>query len=269
MILVDLSHLALLSGDIMILTEELKNAIITHAEQCFPEECCGVIVNNRYIPCKNDSADPENTFKINQLDLDRAEDLGHISAYVHSHPNGSARPSDYDKLKIEQFEKPWIICSFPDCEFTENYPCGYKPPLIGRNFYHGWQDCYSLLRDFYSRELGIELSNFERKDNWWEDKDSPSLYVENFASEGFVQVDLSDIQYGDIMLFSIRSSHTNHAAIYLGSNDQLKSEKSEKCVGSAIMLHHLYGKLSNRELISSFWIDRLTHVIRYRGKGNA
>lgn len=253
----------------MILNEAIKYDIITHAEQCFPNECCGVVVNDKYIPCRNDSTDPLNTFKINQLDMDRAEDLGQIQAYVHSHPNGSARPSDYDKLKIELFEKPWIICSFPDCDFTENYPNGYRAPLIGRNFYHGWQDCFSLIRDFYSRELSIDIPDFERKDKWWDDKDAPSLYVDNFSSEGFIQVNIENIQYGDVMLFSIRSPHTNHAAIYLGSNDQLKSEESQKCVGSAIMLHHLYGKLSNRELISSFWLDRLTHVVRFKGKDNA
>jgi cell wall-associated NlpC family hydrolase len=40
-------------------------------------------------------------------------------------------------------------------------------PLVGRQFAHGVLDCYSLVRDFHARELGIPLSEYERQDDWW------------------------------------------------------------------------------------------------------
>ncbi|MFH4263641.1 phage tail protein, partial [Acinetobacter baumannii] len=85
-----------------------------------------------------------------------------------------------DLIQIELHQKPWVICSYPDLDFQIYEPCGYRAPLVGRNYFHGWQDCYALIRDFYSRELGVELMDFERKDAWWEDKDHPSLYLENY-----------------------------------------------------------------------------------------
>lgn len=244
------------------ISEQLKSAIIEHAAAAFPNESCGVVVNGLYIPCRNDSLTPLETFKINQLDKDRAEDLGDIEAYVHSHPNATARPSDFDKIQIELSDKPWIICSVPEFELTYNEPCGYKPPLVGRNFHHGWQDCYSLIRDFYDRELGIAIPNFDREDLWWEKPDAVSLYVENFKSAGFTQVHTP--RYGDVLLFSIRSTHTNHAGIYLDSNDSFKSERTDPCIGSALILHHLHGRQSNREMLNTFWTDRMTHVLRHK-----
>ncbi len=88
-------------------------------------------------------------------------------------------------------------------------PCGYKAPLVGRNYIHGIQDCYSIVRDFYERELGINLSDYEREDAWWESRESKSLYLDNFEKEGFVEV--NDVQYGDVMM--CRVGRTEHHAI--------------------------------------------------------
>ena len=157
----------------MNLKANLTKAIQVHAEQCFPLECCGVIVNDTYIACRN-IAENDQQFEIHHKDLAKAEDLGEIQAYVHSHPNASAQASELDLHQIELHEKPWVICALPDIEFQIHQPFGYKAPLVGRDFYHGWQDCYALIRDFYSRELGIHLMNFERGDRWWESKDHAS-----------------------------------------------------------------------------------------------
>src|SRR5574344_1559537 len=145
----------------MKLTAKLKKAIRSHAEECFPRECCGVIVNDQYIACRN-IAENDHQFEIHHKDLAKAEDLGEIQAYVHSHPNASARASEIDLIQIELHEKPWVICAYPDIEFQVYEPCGYKAPLVGRNYIHGIQDCYSIVRDFYERELGISLIDFER-----------------------------------------------------------------------------------------------------------
>ena len=245
----------------MKLTAKLKKAIQAHAAEVYPSECCGVIVNKEYIPCRNIS-DHKDQFEIHHEDLVKAEDLGEIQAYVHSHPNASARASDIDLIQIELHEKPWVICAYPDLEFQVYEPCGYKAPLVGRNYIHGIQDCYSIVRDFYERELGITLIDFERKDAWWESKENKSLYLDGFGEAGFVEV--GDMQYGDVLLCRVgRTEHVNHAAIWLGDQTELKSEQTESCVGSSIILHHPYGRKSVREVFGSQWQERVAKVVRY------
>lgn len=245
----------------MKLTVKLKKAIQAHAAEVYPDECCGVIVNKEYISCRNIS-DNKDQFEIHHEDLAKAEDMGEIQAYVHSHPNASARASEIDLIQIELHEKPWVICAYPDIEFQVYEPCGYRAPLVGRNFHHGWQDCYSLVRDFYERELGIKLIDFERKDKWWLDKNHASLYLDNFGKAGFIEVDQP--QYGDVLLCRMgRTEHVNHALIWLGDNGMLKSEKTDPCIGSTLILHHMYDAKSIREIFGPQWQERVVKVVRY------
>ncbi len=245
----------------MQLTDEIKAAIQAHAAECFPAECCGLIVNDVYVQCRNISKHTDQ-FEIHHKDLARAEDAGEIQAFVHSHPNASARASELDLLQIELHQKPWVICAYPDIEFQVYEPCGYKAPLVGRNYIHGIQDCYSIVRDFYERELGINLIDFEREDAWWEHKESKSLYLDGFGEAGFIEV--NDLQYGDVMLCRVgRTEHVNHAIIWLGDQTALKSEQTEACVGSSIILHHPYGRKSTREVFGHQWQERVVKVVRY------
>lgn len=245
----------------MELTETIKAAILAHTTECFPAESCGLIVDNNYVPCRNISKHKDQ-FEIHHEDLAAAEDTGEIQAYVHSHPNASARASEIDLLQIELHQKPWIICAYPDVEFQVYEPSGYKAPLVGRNYIHGVQDCYSIVRDFYERELGVHLPDYEREDAWWEHKESTSLYLDNFEKEGFIEV--TDLQYGDVMLCRVgRTEHVNHAIIWLGDRTELKSEQTEACVGSSIILHHPYGRKSVREVFGRQWQERVVKVVRY------
>ena len=245
----------------MKLTAKLKKVIMLHASEMFPEECCGVVVDHEYIRCRNISENKDQ-FEIHHEDLAKAEDLGEIQAYVHSHPNATARASELDLIQIELHEKPWIICAYPDIEFQVYESCGYKAPLVGRNYIHGIQDCYSIVRDFYEREMGAKLIDFERADRWWEHQENDALYLNNFSKAGFVEV--SDMQYGDVLLCRVgRTEHVNHAVIWLGDNAELKSEKTEACVGSDLILHHPYGRKSCREIFGQQWQERVIKVVRY------
>lgn len=251
----------------MKLTAKLKKAIHLHAADMYPDECCGVIVNDEYIRCTNISTEKD-AFEIDPDDLISAENQGEIQAYVHSHPDASARASDLDRLQIELHNKPWVICAYPDLDFQMYEPCGYVAPLVGRNYIHGHQDCYSLVRDFYQREMNIVLPDFERTDKWWEDENHASMYLENFAKAGFYEVQQPN--YGDVLVCTIQpTKHPNHAMIWLGDNGALKSESTEPCVGASLVLHHPYDKKSIREVFGEKGMRRVVKILRHKDVKNS
>lgn len=255
----------------MQLSDKLKQKILDHAKQCYPAECCGLIVNDDYIPCQN-IASNHNQFEICPKDWAKAEDLGDIQAIVHSHPDGSTQASDLDLHQIELHSLTWVIVSYSELDYADKpdfavyTPCGYQAPLIGRAYHHGWQDCYAIVRDFYQRELNIALPDFYRPDLWWEDKQHPSLYADNFSKANFVEVEnTGHYHYGDVLLCRVgRTEHINHAIIWLGDKTTLQSENVEPCVGNTIILHHPYGRNSVREIFGQNWAERVAKVVRHR-----
>ena len=105
----------------MKLTKKLKQAILNHANQEKPRECCGFIVSNTYVPCRNISTD-NGSFEIDPKDTVKAECLGEIQAIVHSHPRGTSEASPMDIIQMSYHKKPWVIVG-SDGEFSvyENY----------------------------------------------------------------------------------------------------------------------------------------------------
>ncbi|MDH2532167.1 Mov34/MPN/PAD-1 family protein, partial [Acinetobacter baumannii] len=52
----------------MKITAKTKKSIMAHADECYPQECCGVIVGKEYIRCRNVSAQSDQ-FEIHPEDL--------------------------------------------------------------------------------------------------------------------------------------------------------------------------------------------------------
>lgn len=250
----------------MRLTKSLKNAITDHAWQVYPHECCGLIIDGKYQPCVNTAVDTLNNFEIDPAMLIDAN----IQAIVHSHPNGNAEPSEIDKVQMGLHGMDWVIVGLgvhsdgeAYCTIKTHRPKAYQAPLIGRDYYHGTQDCYSLVRDFYSREMGIELNDYPRTDAWWEDASHEPLYETYFAKEGFVKIDAKELRFGDAILCRIgRTHHINHALIYLG-DAKLTSEKTTPIIGNNLVLHHPYGRLSVREIYGESLQKRTAMIVRY------
>lgn len=225
--------------------------ILAHAKEEYPKESCGVIIifkgRERYYPCKNIFPEPEQAFQIDPLDYAKAEDTGEIIKIVHSHPTMNPAPSGADLVSIETSGLPWIIINPLTGEHTETKPSGYKAPLIGRKFCHGVLDCYSLVQDYYSQELNIELPNVERQYQWW--KKGDNLYLDGYEKHGFSLVPLKDIKVHDALIFYNSSDVPNHAGVYIGENK---------------ILHHLEERLSSRDSFNTYWRKVLWGVLRYK-----
>lgn len=224
-----------------------------HAAACAPDECCGVAVVRRgklrYVPCRNVLISSGDAFMISPEDYAAAEDQGAVVAIVHSHVNLPPEPSMADKVGIEGANLPWLIVNHPVGNYTVTNPSGFVAPLIGRPFVHGVLDCYTIIRDWYARERGITLPDYDRPELWWE-QPGYDLYRENFAHAGFVEISERELQPGDVILMKIAAQRTNHGAIYLGDN---------------LMLQHCMGRLSSRDVWGGAWRKAATHFLRYEG----
>jgi proteasome lid subunit RPN8/RPN11 len=98
--------------------------ILNHIESEYPKEACGLIVSDngleKWIPCENVSEEPEEEFVINSEQFVKAQLDYKILKIVHSHPDGSAEPSDHDKKASDFINIPYMIISWPEGEIV-NY----------------------------------------------------------------------------------------------------------------------------------------------------
>ena len=221
-----------------------ENAILDHAVSEDPRECCGLIVivkgKQKYWPCKNLSEEPGDFFLLNPDDYQEAEEAGEIVAVVHSHPSTPPTPTPTDRAACEATGLPWLIVNPRTSAWAECSPCGYRAPLVGREWVWGVQDCWSLVRDWYG-EHGITLPDWERPRTPQNFEDSP-MFASCWEEAGFQQISMSELKYGDAILMSISNSGLNHVGVY---------------VGDQMILHHLRGRLSSRDMYGG-WLQKCT-----------
>lgn len=237
----------------MKLTEALETEILEHAQAEDPRECCGLIAvvkgRRRYFPCQNIAATPDEHFVLSGEDYAQVEDQGEIVAVVHSHPISNPAPSQADCVACQKSGLPWIIVNPKTEAWGHCKPDGFELPYVGREFVFGVVDCYTLCRDWYCKEFGLQLNDYERRDLFWERGEN--LYVDNFHRERFRKISFEELQYGDALLMQLGSKLPNHAAIYI--DDQQ-------------ILHHIQGRLSSRDVLGSYYIKNTAMVLRHESR---
>lgn len=231
--------------------KHIISAVMAHAEEVYPAESCGLVVQvgkrQQYLRCRNTASEPTEQFSMHPEDYAAAEDTGEIVAIVHSHPDATTQPSQLDIAQCDLSQLPWIIASWPEGDIRTIVPSEGIKPLLGRPFVHGIWDCYTIVRDWYQLECGIEIPNFERSDGWWERGEN--LYMQHYAEAGFIPSPC-DLQIGDVIIMQVRADEPNHAGVYLGSG---------------VMLHHMYGQLSKHVPYDGYWQNRTIITLRYKG----
>ena len=210
-----------------------------------PAEACGLLIVRRgrlrYLPCANVADAPLERFLIDPEAFAAAEDEGEVVAVVHSHPGASSAPSPADSVAQRASGLDWWILGDDGWRFM---PAPGVKPYAGRAFTHGVNDCYSLIRDWFWRERGVLLSDYPRRDDWWEH--GQDLYRAHFAECGFVEV--AEARPGDALLLRIGAPVPNHAAIVLPGGR---------------ILHHLAGRISGVDTYDRLYRERTTHVLRH------
>jgi len=253
-----------------LLTDELSWRLLEIGIKSKPYEMCGVLYADKdtgvptFKECPNVHPDPKNWFRIDAKTVAGFSIAGHsILAYVHSHPNGSSQPSPEDIVEMNLQNKPYIIVGCESKTVETWQPT--TEPLVGRNYVHGKQDCYTIVRDYYQRECGIILPDFDREDRWWENADGPSLYAENFKQAGFHQIEPHQVRKHDVMLcYWGQTQHVNHALIYLGSEANFISEEIQPTIGTRLFLHHPYNSLSTICILGEERLATVAYFLRHR-----
>lgn len=237
----------------MTLTASLQQQILEHAKAEDPREACGLIAvvkgRRRYFACKNLADTPDEHFVLDPADYTEVEDQGEIVAVVHSHPISAPIPSQADRVACERSGLPWYIVNPKAETFGYCEPVGYKAPLVGREFVFGILDCYTLCQDWYAENMGLTLSDYERRDKFWERGEN--LYLDNFHNENFRVVPFDTLQPGDAILMQLQSPLPNHAAVYLGDQQ---------------IIHHVQGRLSSRDVFGGYYVKNTAKVLRHESR---
>ena len=228
-----------------------KEEALLHAKKEDPKESVGVLLNikgkEKYFPCRNLSMNNNQCFILDPEDYVKADNLGEIIGIVHSHPITPPEPSEADRVSCEHSNLKWYIVN-PKTE-TWGYcePCGFKPPLRGRQWVWGLQDCYSLVRDWYKKEKNIELKDWTRPTTPEEFLLNP-MFEQCAWRTGFRELRSDEkLINGDLLFMSIGSPGLNHVAIFLDGD----------------VLHHLADRLSCKEPYSEWLLKCTGKRLRY------
>ncbi|BEM76408.1 peptidase P60 [Serratia marcescens] len=230
------------------MNDKIQAAILAHAAAAYPHECCGLIAQKsrvtRYFPCRNLAEAPEEHFHLAPEDYIAAAEWGTITMVVHSHPDATTQPSELDRLQCDAMALPWVIVSWPEGDIRTLEPRGDRP-LVGRQFVLGHADCWSLIRDYYRLERHVLLPNYSVERQWWDLGEN--LYMDNWQACGFREF-TGDPLPGDVVIMQVQSPVPNHAGVLLAGN---------------MLLHHLYGQLSQRVPYGGYWKERTIKIVRY------
>ena len=227
----------------------LLSNIFKHFEECAPKEGCGVLAVKRgklkWIPCTNVAAGDDDF----ALDPEEYLNIYHthdIVGIVHSHVEASCEPSTSDIKYCNASGIPYYIFSYPSMDCYKLEPKNSDIPLMGRDYEWGITDCLEAVRDYYRKEMYIDLKKKRAyKKDWWK-SDENYMTDEHIKEWGFSPVD--NLQKNDLLIFAIERNIPNHCGVYLGND---------------LFYHHMENRISCRENIYPLWKRFFKQAYRY------
>lgn len=123
--------------------------------------------------------------------------------------------------------------------------------LVGKPFSWTDQHCYTLMREFFFDNFGVELLDVACPHEWW--NQGLDLYGQLYHQVGFSVLDCHPRDYkpGDLIMMAYQSPVANHLGVLLDNGK---------------MLHHMVGGLSTVDPYSGggFWKSLTVGVLRHR-----
>jgi cell wall-associated NlpC family hydrolase len=101
---------------------------------------------------------------------------------------------------------------------------------------------------YYRQTHGIELHDYRVDYPWWENDYPDNFYQDCWYECGFREFD-GPPKPGDLVIMQVQADKWNHAGILLEGN---------------MLLHHLYGHLSQRVPYGGYWRERTMKILRFK-----
>lgn len=204
------------------LNSRQKRAIEKHTLKCYPEEMCGFLTANNFIPIPNTAEDREKSFKIDAVEFAKHHD--EIIAIVHSHTRPLKQtelfdlraPSFQDYINQKLTNRPWLIVGCESLTVTDpiQFPRIPSKEYLNRRFQWFLTDCYNLVQDYYLFELGIELPEAIIEHDYLDIRHKSYLFDNYFLDYKFIEVTLDKIQENDVLVIDHGGYKANHLGIY-------------------------------------------------------
>ena len=187
-------------------------ALRRHVEREWPREAGGVIRRGRFFPLENRHPEPESYWEFEA-------DLADVEAIVHSHPDGGTWPSRQDmESQVATGLTHGIVPMLPlDGPCRGRYadphalvkargragdpffwPAPADLPYLRRPFRFGVTDCLQLVRDWYRRELDVEIPPFAY--GWDELGRGEDLFGKGLGLMDWQRVEPTSARFGDVVL---------------------------------------------------------------------
>ncbi|MFA5396237.1 MAG: NlpC/P60 family protein [Methanogenium sp.] len=203
--------------------DTITQQAILHAQECYPNESCGIIHNNTYIRCNNVSYDKSHNFRISNDELFPYIKDRNIQAIIHSHCDNNRPLASKDDIQMQTNSGiPWGIVDLVNRSVRNVFFWGDQLPiqdLLGRPFIYGVYDCFGLVRDYY-RMHGKTIPNYPREWNWWSPDENGVCgndIMDHLEDGGFSIISVSELKPGDVIIGKVQFDTPNHCGIYLGS----------------------------------------------------
>ena len=209
----------------IVLNEEQKELIKQATFASYPNEMCGFLTEQSFIAVPNIADDPAKTFKISLED--QSKWFKDATAIVHSHCRAPRTPeildlrtpsvSDVKGQKATNI--PWLIVGCESYTVSEplQIPRVRSNEYLNRRFMWFVNDCYTLVQDWYYFELGITLKDYVLDAEYTDIRRLADLFTPYIADYGFVEVNLKELQRGDLLLVDNMGFANNHLIIYTGN----------------------------------------------------
>lgn len=236
-----------------------KGEMNAHFLSCYPEEGCGVVTDNKFVPCDNVHETPEMDFRMRRGDYIKHEREAGVQAIVHSHTvTGETHrfdqrtPSMKDMQQQKATAVPWGIVACEGTNITIPLWFGLKvpAPIEGRMYIPNVYDCLNCVCDYMKLEFDIDLPIFPRPIEW--QTMNKNMITDGIEVSGFrrlpASTPLNDLQHGDFILFAIQSNTVNHCGIV---------------TEDIMFLHQLQGRMAKKDHIAR-WDKQIKMYLRHK-----
>ena len=242
----------------MTLNPHIKKEIKEHALEESPRECCGIIVNNTIMRCRNVAPKPTDHFSLSPLDYIKASREGNVNAIYHSHLD-EEKFSPSDIINSQTHEVNYVLYNIKNNSFSEFDPSKKKTFIHSTSFKTGISDCMTLVINYYKENFNIDLSdlNFLRTKEDWSERDP--LLIQKI-------IELNRTNHSDLFeeLDFLETSLQKHDIISL---EYIKGKgvcHTAVCVGSENIFHHPRGKHPIVEKLTESFQRRVKKVYRLK-----